>query len=100
MPTAPHPPPPPAPAVMATNPATAPVHTPTVVGFLLSIQSITIHVMAATQVQRWVTRKALASRPSAVSPLPELNPNHPSHNRAAPINTKGTFCAGIGLPGL
>ena len=40
----------PAAGVIATSPATAPVHAPTVVGFLLHIQSIAIQVTAATAV--------------------------------------------------
>ena len=88
----------PAAGVMATSPATAPVHTPTVVGFLLCTQSISIHVIAATQVAKCVTRKALAAIPSACRPLPALKPNQPSHRKAVPMNTKVTLCGLIGCP--
>lgn len=77
----------PAAGVIATNPATAPVHAPTVVGFLLHIQSIAIQVTAAAAAATCVTRKALAASPSAANPLPALNPNHPSHKNDVPINT-------------
>ena len=78
----------PAAGVMATKPATAPVQAPTVVGFLLTIQSMSIQVVAAAAVAIWVTRKALAARPSAANPLPALKPNHPSQRNDIPINTK------------
>src|SRR5574344_770952 len=89
----------PAAGVMATKPATAPVHTPTVVGLRLTLQSMHIHVTAATHVARCVTRNAFESSPSAVSPLPALNPNHPSHKKAAPINTNVTLWGDMGRPG-
>lgn len=73
---------------MATNPATAPVQAPTVVGFLFTIQSMSIQVVAAAAVAIWVTRKALAARPSAARPLPALKPNHPNQRNDIPMNTK------------
>ena len=78
----------PAAGVMATSPATAPVQAPTVVGFLFTIQSMSIQVVAAAAVAIWVTRKALAARPSAARPLPALKPNHPNQRNDIPMNTK------------
>ena len=78
----------PAAGVMATKQATAPVQAPTVVGFLFTIQSMSIQVVAAAAVAIWVTRKALAARPSAAKPLPALNPNHPNQRNDIPMNTK------------
>ena len=86
----------PAAGVMATSPDTAPVQTPTVVGFLLCIQSMAIHVRAATHVARWVTRKALAAMPSACRPLPALKPNQPSHRKAVPMKTNVMLCGSRG----
>jgi len=74
---------------MATKPATAPVLIPTTVGFLPTNQSRIAHTKAAVAVARLVTKNALPARPSAASPLPALNPNHPNQSRAAPIATKG-----------
>ena len=56
----------PAAGVMATSPATAPVQAPTVVGFLFTIQSISIQVVAAAAVAIWITRKALAATMNTV----------------------------------
>ena len=86
----------PAAGVIATNPATAPVQAPTVVGFLLQIQSIAIQVTAATAVAICVTMNALAARPSAASPLPALKPNQPSHRKEVPRNTNVMLCGVIG----
>ena len=88
----------PAAGVMATSPATAPVHAPTVVGFLLHVQSIIIQVTAAVAAATCVTRKALAASPSAPSPLPALNPNHPSQRNDMPMNTNVMLCGMMGCP--
>ncbi|CCY66268.1 uncharacterized protein BN467_00715 [Prevotella sp. CAG:1124] len=88
----------PAAGVMATSPATAPVHAPTVVGFLLHSQSMAIHTTAAVAVAICVTRNALAAIPSAASPLPALKPNHPSQRNDMPMNTNVMLCGVMGCP--
>jgi len=77
----------PAAGVMATNPATAPVLVPTIVGLPSLNQSRIAHVKAAAAAAIWVTIKAFAAKPSAANPLPALNPNQPIHSIAAPITT-------------
>ena len=72
--------------VIATKPATAPVHIPTTEGFPCILQSIIAHVKAAIAEAICVTRKALAAKPSAAKPLPALNPNQPNHNKTCSDN--------------
>jgi len=77
----------PAAGVMATKPATAPVLTPTTVGFLSINQSSKAHVSAAAAAATCVTISAFAAKPFAAKPLPALKPNQPTHNMEAPIIT-------------
>src|SRR5665647_2040437 len=77
----------PAAGVIAANPATAPVLIPITVGLLSKNHSNNTQVMAATAPDICVTISALAANPSAASPLPALNPNHPTQSNPAPITT-------------
>ena len=77
--------------MIATNPATAPVATPTAPIFLNFTYITSPHVNAAAAAAVLVTRKALRALPSAARPEPALNPNHPNQSKAAPNTTKGTL---------
>ena len=46
----------------------------------------------------FVTVKALAASPPAVSADPALNPNHPNHSSPAPSTTIGTSCGSLLSP--
>ena len=80
--------------VIATSPATAPVITPSSVGFESRIQSIRPQVAAAVAVATWVTTKALAAEPLAATALPALKPNQPNQSRPVPRTAKGRLWGG------
>src|SRR5579862_4300906 len=82
--------------VMATSPATAPEIAPRTVGFPLFHHSTNIQLSAAAAVAKCVATKALAARDPALSALPALKPNHPTHSKQAPITESTTLCGGIG----
>ena len=77
--------------MIATNPATAPVATPTAPIFPVLRCDITPQVNAAVEAAKLVTRKAFAAESPADSAEPALNPNHPNHRIAAPRITYGTL---------
>src|SRR5919198_6245151 len=85
----------PAAGVMATNPATAPLATPSIVGLPDLPHSANIQVRAAIAAAVFVVTNAFAARPSAFRALPALNPNQPTHSRAAPVTVKGRLCGAI-----
>ncbi len=85
----------PAPGVIATRPATAPVATPSIVGLPPWRHSTIIQETAAAEAAVFVVTKALAAAPSAAKALPALNPNQPTHRRAAPVTVNGKLCGGI-----
>ena len=88
---------------METSPATAPEITPSTVGFLLKIKSMTAQVSPAIAVAICVTTNALAANPLALRALPALNPNQPTHSRPAPTTANGKLCGGdicLGYPSL
>src|SRR3989338_3546211 len=87
----------PAAGVMATNPATAPVTVPNIVGFPLNIHSSVAQLIPAAAAAVLVTTNAFTARPFAANALPELNPNQPNHKRPAPNTTKGRLCGGAAL---
>src|SRR5215217_1354048 len=86
--------------VMATEPATAPVAAPTVVGRPCRIHSGSTQPKTAAAVASCVATKALAASGPAASALPALKPNQPNHSIDAPSTTNGTLCgtAGLGQP--
>ena len=84
---------------MVANPATIPVAIPTTVGLPCLIHSINIQVKAPTDALICVTSIAMPALLSAATALPALNPNHPTHNIAAPITTMVRLCGGIGVCG-
>ena len=76
---------------MATRPTTAPIAAPIAEGLSPLMASKATHVTIAVAAAVLVFKNADTAIPSAASELPPLNPNHPSHNNAAPSNTNGTF---------
>src|SRR5512136_2761287 len=85
----------PAAGVMATNPTTAPVATPSRDG-LRWIQPRDIQVMAAEQAAVFVATNAFAANPPEERALPALKPNQPNHNSAAPSATMGMLAGSMG----
>src|SRR5579864_984669 len=85
--------------VMATRPATDPEIAPKVLGLPLRNHSAPAQPIAAAAAAKWVATKALVARLPAASALPALKPNHPTHNRHAPIKLNTTECGGMGSLG-
>ena len=54
-----------------------------------------IHPNTAAAVAKCVTMKALLARGPALSALPALKPNQPTHSRHAPITLSTTLCGRI-----
>src|SRR6476660_9553941 len=81
--------------VIATNPATAPEIAPSTLGFPTTIHSTNIQPSTAAAVAKCVTMKALVASGPALSALPALNPNQPTHSRHAPITRSTTLCGRI-----
>src|SRR5471030_931447 len=71
--------------VIATSPATAPETMPSTDGLPLVIHSANIQPSAAAAVAICVTVIAMPARPFAATAEPALNPNQPTHSKAAPI---------------
>src|SRR6185295_11565300 len=86
----------PEPGVIATRPATAPLAAPSMVGFPRTDHSANNQLSDADAAAVFVATNALVANPLAPSADPALNPNHPTHNRPAPITVNGTLCGGIG----
>src|SRR5215472_8446449 len=82
--------------VMATRPATAPEIAPSTVGLPPTHHSANIHPSVAAAAAKCVLMNALLASGLAVSALPALKPNHPTHNSAAPMTLSTTLCGGIG----
>ena len=85
---------------MATSPATQPEIAPSTLGLPLRIHSATAQPMAAVAAAKWVATNALRRQSCpALSALPALNPNQPTHSKQAPIKLSTTLCGGIGSLG-
>ena len=54
--------------------------------------------MVAAAAAMFVTVKALAARPPAVTAEPALKPNQPNHSRPAPSTIIGTSCGSLLSP--
>src|SRR5678809_1110782 len=78
--------------VMATRPATAPETAPRTLGLPATTHSVIIHPRTAAAVAKCVTTNALVASGPALSALPALNPNQPTHSRHAPITLSTTLC--------
>src|SRR3954470_5269981 len=81
---------------MHTSPATAPEQAPRTVGLPRSSHSRPAQVSAPAAAEKWVAANALAATPSAAKALPALNPNQPTHKRAAPKAVYVKLWGGIG----
>src|SRR5208283_2417112 len=82
--------------VIATSPATHPEIAPRALGFPLRIHSAPAQPIAAVAAAKWVATNALVANAPALSALPALNPNQPTHSRQAPIKLSTTLCGIIG----
>src|SRR5437867_12654270 len=78
--------------VMATRPATAPEIAPNTLGLPVVIHSAMTHPRVAVAAAKCVATNALVASPEAESALPALNPNHPTHNRHAPMKLITRLC--------
>src|SRR4051794_32749412 len=58
--------------------------------------SMAIHVSAAVAAAQCVFANASPARPLAENAEPALNPNQPTHNRAAPVIVSARLCGKIG----
>src|SRR5262245_16624836 len=85
--------------VIATSPATAPEIAPSALGLPFCIHSIPAQPATAAAVAKCVATNALEARLPALSALPALNPNQPTHNRHAPTKLSVTLCGSIGWVG-
>src|ERR1035441_3309383 len=74
--------------VIATSPATAPEMAPRTLGFPVTHHSTNSQDMAAAAAPKCVATKALVASGPALSALPALKPNHPTHNMEAPITLR------------
>src|ERR1043166_5000656 len=82
----------PAAGVMVARPATAPVSRPKNFGFLVVIQSMHSHAMAAKLAARSVFKNATAVTESTRNSLPALKPYQPNQRRPVPKATRGIEC--------
>ena len=74
----------------------APEMAPSTLGLPLRIHSAPAQPMAAAAAAKWVATKALVARLPALSALPALKPNQPTHSRQAPMKLSTTLCGGMG----
>src|SRR5690606_27211685 len=79
----------PAAGVMPTNPATAPEIAPSNEGLPLYFHSISSHARIAPAVATMVLKNARAAVSLALRAEPALNPNQPTHSKAAPVMAMG-----------
>src|ERR1700691_2507204 len=85
--------------VIATSPATAPEIAPSAVHRPFRSHSAALHPIAAAAAPKCVAMNADVAKVPAFSAEPALNPNHPTHNRHAPIKLSTTECGGIASRG-
>src|SRR5712671_3905891 len=89
----------PAAGVIATSPATAPEIAPSALARPFLIHSAALQLSAAAAAAKCVATNALVASEFDASALPALNPNHPTHNKQAPIKLSTRLCGGIGCLG-
>src|SRR5436853_3504177 len=89
----------PAAGVIATRPATAPEIAPSALALPFLSHSAALQLTAAAAAPKCVATNALEAKRPAESALPALNPNHPTHNKQAPITLSTKLCGGIGCFG-
>src|ERR1017187_8379857 len=85
----------PAAGVIATNPATQPEIAPKALGLPLRIHSAPAQPMAAEAAAKCVATNALVARLPALSALPALKPNQPTHSKQAPMKLTDVPCRPI-----
>src|SRR5712671_6150466 len=73
---------------------------PRVLGFPLRNHSAPAHPRAAAAAAKCVATNALVARLPALSALPALNPNQPTHSRHGPIKLSTTPWGGLGSFGF
>src|SRR5436190_2233347 len=83
----------PAAGVIVARPATAPVRSPTNLGFFSARHETKSQVTAAKDPAMSVLRNALAVIESTRNSDPALNPYHPNHKSPVPNATSGTLWA-------
>src|ERR1700731_2115753 len=84
---------------MATSPATAPDIAPSALGRPFLTHSATLQLNAAAAAAKCVATNALVASGLDAKALPALNPNHPTHNKHAPIKLRTKLCGGMGCLG-
>src|ERR1700682_67603 len=89
----------PAAGVIATSPATAPDIAPSALARPFLTHSATLQLIAAAAAAKWVATNALDASALEARALPALNPNHPTHNKHAPMKLSTKLCGGIGCVG-
>src|SRR5580704_13896616 len=85
--------------VIATSPATQPEIPPSMLGLPLWIHSANIQPRAAAAAPKCVATKALEASDPALTALPALNPNQPTHSRQAPTVLRTRLCGRIDSSG-
>src|ERR1700724_1258568 len=85
----------PAAGVIATNPAPAPEIAPSALARPFLIHSAALQLTAAAAAAKCVATNALLAKGLEASALPALNPNHPTHNKHAPIKLSTRLCGGM-----
>src|SRR5688572_15533470 len=86
----------PAAGVMQTSPATAPEQAPRMLGLPRAIHSAPDQASTPPAAARCVATNAPTAIGPALTALPALNPNQPTHSRAAPMVVYVRLCGGIG----
>src|ERR1700686_3652580 len=89
----------PAAGVIATSPAMHPEIAPKALGFPFRSHSAPLHPNTAAAAAKCVATKALVAKLLDASALPALKPNHPTHNKHAPMKLSTTLWAGMGSLG-
>src|SRR6266851_10082952 len=89
----------PAAGVIATSPATAPEIAPSALARPFLIHSAALQLSAAAAAAKCVATKALVAKGLEARALPALKPNHPTHNKHAPIKLSTKLCGGMGCFG-
>src|SRR5690349_21173633 len=89
----------PAAGVMATSPATAPEIAPNALARPFFSHSAKLQLSAAAAAPKCVATNALLASPPEDNALPALKPNHPTHNKHAPMKLSTRLCGGIGCFG-
>src|SRR5205823_2576750 len=85
--------------VIVARPATIPEATPSTLGLPLKSHSIPAQPRAAAAAEKCVAANALEASAPALTALPALKPNQPTHSKPVPIRLRTTLCGSIGSRG-